>query len=155
LAVCSVLRCEQETAGRFTTNENVFMETAVCGDHLQRLEAGEPWAYQGMSNELLMDSDLPPVVVHFKLSEGIGPGVTLALSTDGDENPHYFWISREHAAQLGSFLSHKVPEGLEATKPSRAPVAETEDDDYSARGEDDDSGYGPDSYYARSMGKDD
>ncbi|WP_404503122.1 hypothetical protein [Arthrobacter sp. GAS37] len=34
-------------------------------------------------------------------------------------------------------------------------VGEEDDDDYSARGEDDDSGYGPDSYYVRAMGKDD
>ncbi|MEQ4564383.1 hypothetical protein ABHM97_00225 [Paenarthrobacter sp. CAP02] len=107
MAVCSVLRCEQETAGRFTTNEKVFMETAVCGDHLQKLKSGEPWKYQSTSHELLMDSDMPPVIVNFSLDEGVGPGVTLSLATDGNEKPHTFWISREHAKQLGSFLSGK------------------------------------------------
>jgi hypothetical protein len=31
----------------------------------------------------------------------------------------------------------------------------SEEDDYTARGLDDDSGYGPDSYFARAMAKDD
>jgi hypothetical protein len=103
LAVCSVLRCEQETAGRFTTHEKVFTETAVCGDHLQRLEAGEPWGYQGTSKDLLMGSDLPPVVSNFRLKESAGPGVTLILEAEGSE--HNFWLSRQHAEQLGSFLA--------------------------------------------------
>jgi hypothetical protein len=103
LAVCSVLRCEQETAGRFTTNEKIFMETAVCGDHLQRLEAGEPWDYQGSSNELLMGTELPPVVQNFSLEEGVGPGVTLVLLAEGTE--HKFWLSRQHTDELGSFLN--------------------------------------------------
>ncbi|MGX5718359.1 hypothetical protein [Arthrobacter sp. MAHUQ-56] len=106
MTVCSVQRCNQETAGRFTTNEKVFMETAVCGDHLQRLEAGEPWSYQGAENGLLMAGNgLPPVVVKYEVQETIAPGVTLALHTDGDETPSSFWLSKESAQQLGSFLT--------------------------------------------------
>jgi hypothetical protein len=105
LTVCTVQRCDQDVAGIFTTNEKILMETAVCGDHLQRLEAGEPWAYKGMSNELLMDSDLPPVIVNFKLDEGVGPGVTLTLSTEGNPTEQAYWLSKKHAQQLGSFLT--------------------------------------------------
>lgn len=45
--------------------------------------------------------------------------------------------------------------GGSGTQATVAPVIGDDDDDYSARGEDDDSGYGPDSYFARAMGKDD
>ncbi|MGT2462947.1 hypothetical protein [Sinomonas atrocyanea] len=46
--------------------------------------------------------------------------------------------------------------GARKAKAARALVADDgRFDDYSARGEDDDSGYGPDSYFTRAMGKDD
>lgn len=43
--------------------------------------------------------------------------------------------------------------GGEAIESKPALIADAEYDGDSARGEDDDSGYGPDSYYARAMGK--
>jgi hypothetical protein len=45
--------------------------------------------------------------------------------------------------------------GSDTLQATVARIFGEDDDDYSARGEDDDSGYGPDSYYARAMGKDD
>lgn len=107
MTVCTVQRCDQDAAGVFTTNEKILMETAVCGSHLKRLEAGEPWGYKGTSNELLMDSDLPPVVVNYQLDEGVGPGLTLTLATEGNPEGQTFWLSREVAQQLGTFLPNR------------------------------------------------
>lgn len=45
--------------------------------------------------------------------------------------------------------------GSDTLQTTVARIFGEDDDDYSARGEDDDSSYGPDSYYTRAMGKDD
>lgn len=107
MTVCSVQRCDQDASEVFTTHEKIRMEAAVCGGHMQRLEAGEPWIYKTDMSGLLMDSDMPPVVVNYQLDKGVGPGVTLTLTTEGNSSNQAYWLSRDNAKQLGAFLTGK------------------------------------------------
>lgn len=102
LSVCTVLNCENTSAGRFTTHEKVFMETAACAEHLDKLRSGEQWSY-GEGHEILMGSDLPPLLQNFKVQERVGTGVTLVLEAAGKE-PYSVWVPDEFARTLGSAL---------------------------------------------------
>lgn len=103
MAICTVLNCENESrGGRFTTHEKVFMETAPCPEHLEKLQNGEQWSYS-KSHEILMGSDLPPLLENFKIQERVGTGVTLILEAAG-EKPHTVWVPDELARSLGSAL---------------------------------------------------
>lgn len=102
--ICNVLRCQNPTSGRFTTNDVIFMETAVCAEHLQKLQAGEPWQYNGTGRELLMGADVPRALVTAHLDENIGTGATLTLEREGDDRPYSVWLTSEMQAQLREML---------------------------------------------------
>lgn len=105
MAECKVLRCQNASAGRFVTNDAPRMEAAVCSVHLEQLESGAPWDYNGDGHELVMGTDIPRVLKTFEVSGSIGPGLTLTLEREGDPKPFTVWVSQEYALQLSEFLA--------------------------------------------------
>jgi len=111
MAVCAVLRCQETSKGRFRTNEFPLMESAVCAQHLDQLQSGEPWDYNGTGHEIVMGADLPRRLLDFEVNSGSGPGFELTLEREGDDKPFSLWLTHEIAAQLAECLRTEVPEG--------------------------------------------
>ncbi|KIS28932.1 hypothetical protein TV39_02080 [Arthrobacter sp. SPG23] len=104
MAVCDVLRCQNQPTERFITNEDVFMEAAVCGEHMAKLSAGEGWEYNGMDRELVMGSDLAPALVNFEITECVGNGATLTIERAGDEKPYTVWLSEKDQREIAAMF---------------------------------------------------
>lgn len=82
----------------------MFIETAVCAENLQKLQAGKPWQYSGSDQKLQMGADVPRALVNFELEENIGSGATLTLVREGDDRPYSRWLTPMMQVQLRKML---------------------------------------------------
>jgi hypothetical protein len=115
-ATCSVLRCAAPADHAHVVTDPIYQEAAICDDHHQRIEAGQPWLLSHSEPVILMGADLPPRATTWRVtSEAVGAeGVVLTLRVearhaDGSIHDVEFTLDKKLGSSLGVALSRRYP----------------------------------------------